>query len=651
MRLLALAGTVFLFVLGMVAPLQAQPVSSSSGDKQAQPPGAFSDLMDAIDSGSRLLIKQIQPDQERDLVENPRYNSQESPRHALMTFIEAMDLVQRGYEEVGYARAMASMPPDATREDARRLHAILLRLSPVSPAELPGPQQVERSGDTRYEFFPRGMDHQWIWDAVEVPPDAAISLVSAREGWIFSEATVDGAPDFLDAIASLPPRFEAAEEGQYFIMAFSPLLDRNGLLPWALFIGVGLIGLAAGFGFSRLLCWVAKKAQERDRPFLGTTLTGLGHSGGLVIFTFFFTVAIGFLELGPVLGGLRYAIPRFLMVVAVALLLISLIDVVAAFVKGRVSRHGGHYDKMVVTMVRRILRVFVITLIVIFVLQNLLGLNVGALLVGFGFLALALSLAAQDSVKNLFGAVSIFINRPFVIGDWIKFRGEMDTHIGVIEDIELQATKLKDLEGNLVTLPNMLFIDREVENLSARGYIRREVNIAIPYRAHADEVERALEALEEVFKDEEVLDDANAEGHDDEPHVSFFGFADSWLTIRGYHYYYMNTDDGEIQRDTERGWFSYLSHCSLVNRKIVKLFGERDIEFAFPTQTVALVPQEGEPIEWRRAADDGSGDGTDGNQPGDDGPSDDTRANSKAGRGRHEQDAPESEDAPEGEDA
>ena len=220
------------------------------------------------------------------------------------------------------------------------------------------------------------------------------------------------------------------------------------------------------------------------------------------------------------------------------------------------------------------------------------------MLIGFGFVALALSLAAQDTVKNFFGAVSVFINRPFVIGDWIIFKGEMGTHIGTVIDIQLQATKMTDFAGNLVTLPNMLFIAREVQNLSARGHIRRELNISIPYRADTKEIDRALEALRDVLNDEEVLDDAGAEGRDGEPHVSFAEFSESWLTIRAYHYYYLG-DEGQLQRETERGWFTYLNHCTLVNRKIVEVFGERDIEFAFPTQTVEMVPKQGEPVELK----------------------------------------------------
>nr|GGH92919.1 hypothetical protein GCM10011355_03540 [Aquisalinus luteolus] len=591
-----------LFCLFACAAVPAAAQSMPSGGDEpasADRPGLFADIIDAIGSGSRMLIRKIQPGEERDRVEDPRFNSQESPRDSLMTFIEAMNLVQRGYTDIGYTRALASLPQGATRQQADVLYEILLRLGPVSPAELPGSDQAAASGDTRFEYFPRGTDHAWVWQAADPPSNATVAVLRSGEGtWLISERTLDGAPLFLESIADLPPQFSSEDNGEYFIMVFSPLIERTGLFGWIAFLAVFAIGIAAGLLFKRAMAWTARKADRIDQTFLGATLRGFGNAGGLVVFTFFFTIAIGFLALGPVLQALHYEIPRFLMVVAIAFLIVSLIDVFVAFLRERVSHEKDHYDQMVITMIRRILRVLVISIVLIFVLQNILGMNVGALLVGFGFLALALSLAAQDSVKNLFGAVSVFINRPFVIGDWICFKGEMGDHIGVIEDIELQATKLTDLAGNLVTLPNMLFIDREVQNLSARGYIRRRVDVAIPYRAHADEIDRALQAMMDVFDDEEVVEDSGLEGREEKAHVSFSGFDDSWLTITGYHYYFMG-GEGEIQRDTDRGWFSYLSHCSLVNRKLVQLFGERDIEFAFPTQTVEIVPQKGEPITVR----------------------------------------------------
>ncbi len=590
LRRLSLALGVFLIVLTSAA--SAQPFSSGGGGDSGSPrrSGVLSDLMDAMDSGSRMLIEAVQPGESRDLVEDPRFNSQASPRAATMTLIEAMALVDRGHEEVGYRRAMASLPEGTAEDTATEIYQILLRLGPISPAELPGTRQIDETGDTRFILFPRSIDHRWVWEAADPAPGAQLALEQGGDGkWRFTPATVEAAPALLTSLEGLAPQYFLDGEDQYFIKVFAPLVEQTSGFEWLAFLAVCVGGIFAGLAFSKLFAWLARRAEKLEQVFLGSTLRGLGNAGGLVVVTFFLTIAIGFLELGPVLRGLRYEIPRFLMIIAVALFVISLVDVFAAYIRRRIDDGGNHYDKMVVTMIRRILRTLIIALVLLFVLQNIFGVNVGALLIGFGFIALALSLAAQDVVKNMFGAISIFINRPFVIGDWIIFKGESDEHIGTVQDIELQATKLEQLDGNLVTIPNMLFIDREVENLSARGHIRRQVKIAVPYGSDSQTIEEAIAAVWAAFTDEEVIKDALAEGRDATPHVSFSDFQDSWLGLTGYHYYFMGDETEQIQREAEgRGWFSFLDHCSLVNRKIVAEFERRGLTFAFPTQTIQL---------------------------------------------------------------
>lgn len=531
-----------------------------------------------------MLVKQIQPGEDRNLVTNPYFNSQKSPRHSLMTFVEAMKLVERGFVEVGYERAMQSLPAFASEDQADTLYQILLRIGPISATDAPGTDRVQESGDTRFQVFPRAHMHNWVWSQAEPPPNAEIALIlDETSTWRFSDESVQQADDLLDALVMLPPRFSASSQGGYFAQVFTPLFEDTSLIDWVIFIVI----LAGGFGlalaFSYGMRWVAARDVHHT---VSTTLSGVGRAGAVTLTTIAFTIALGFLNLGPVLEPLHYEIPRFLMVIAMTFLLLSVIDVLATLATVRAK--GDAYDRMLVTTIHRVLRVSVIALVIFFVLQVIFSVNVGAIFIGFGFIALALSLAAQDTVKNMFGAVSIFMNRPFVVGDWIIFKGRTTELCGVVEDIELQATKITDLSGNLITLPNMQFIDREVQNLSARGFIRREFEVAIPYRSNADELNRALDTLRDVLTSDDVKEDALLTDLDDgDPHITFFEFGESWLTLRIYHYYYFG-EEGERQRDTDRGWFTYLDHCSLVNRKIVEVFGERDIEFAFPTQTIEL---------------------------------------------------------------
>ncbi|MEM9233339.1 MAG: hypothetical protein AAGA69_03775, partial [Pseudomonadota bacterium] len=181
----------FSLLLVLPGPAGAQTLPGGSGGEEQRKPGLFSDILDAIGSGSRLLIDTIQPGEERDRVENPRFNSLESPRHTIMTFMHAMALVDRGYTETGYARALPTLPEGASTDQADQLYQVLLRLGPISPSALPGTDQIGQSGDSRFAFFPRGTEHAWVWSAVDTPPTGEIAVVLSPGGeWTFSTRTM-----------------------------------------------------------------------------------------------------------------------------------------------------------------------------------------------------------------------------------------------------------------------------------------------------------------------------------------------------------------------------------------------------------------------------------------------------------------------------
>lgn len=112
-----------------------------------------------------------------------------------------------------------------------------------------------------------------------------------------------------------------------------------------------------------------------------------------------------------------------------------------------------------------------------------------------GIAGLAVSLAAQDSIKNLFGSVTIFIDNPFSVGDRIVFSGTD----GFVEEIGFRSTRIRTLTGHLVTVPNMKFIDEAVENITARPYIRRTMNMTITYDTPPDKIEQAVQIIRDLL--------------------------------------------------------------------------------------------------------------------------------------------------------
>ena len=82
------------------------------------------------------------------------------------------------------------------------------------------------------------------------------------------------------------------------------------------------------------------------------------------------------------------------------------------------------------------------------------GYDVGAIVAGLGIGGLALALAAQDSVKNLFGGFTIFVDKPFKVKDRIKISG----FDGAVEEIGIRSTRIRTLDGRMVTIPNSKFL-------------------------------------------------------------------------------------------------------------------------------------------------------------------------------------------------
>ena len=105
---------------------------------------------------------------------------------------------------------------------------------------------------------------------------------------------------------------------------------------------------------------------------------------------------------------------------------------------------------------------FVIYVIAIFLIITELGINLNGLIAGFGITGLIVTLAAQDTAKNLFGGVVIFLDKPFVVGDWIQF----DKYEGTVEDITFRSTRIRTFENSVVNVPNSVLSNTSINNWS-----------------------------------------------------------------------------------------------------------------------------------------------------------------------------------------
>ncbi|MSU21879.1 MAG: mechanosensitive ion channel family protein [Pedosphaera sp.] len=228
-------------------------------------------------------------------------------------------------------------------------------------------------------------------------------------------------------------------------------------------------------------------------------------------------------------------------------------------------------------LIRKTTILFVVIIAVLITLQAM-GAPVGTLIGSLGVGSLALALAAQDTVANLFGAVAVFLDKPFHVGDQIK----VEAVEGVVEAIGLRSTRVRHPDGQLITVPNKTMGNAVITNISKRPNIKTTMNIGITYDTSTEKLKEALTILDTVYRQHPLTHDLV---------ISFNQFADSSLNVQVTHWF--NSTDPKM----------HLAGMQELNLEIKRRFDAAGINFAFPTRTV-LVKQDS---EWK--VDSGSRNG------------------------------------------
>lgn len=156
--------------------------------------------------------------------------------------------------------------------------------------------------------------------------------------------------------------------------------------------------------------------------------------------------------------------------------------------------------RSVVPLAAKASKIAVIIIAVIAALSEL-GYQVTSLVAGLGIGGIALALAAQKTVENLFGSVSIGVDQPFRVGDFVK----VDDLRGTVESIGLRSTRIRTLDRTLVTIPNGKLADQRIESFAERDRLHFTATIAIALDAKAAQVRAIGEKIEARLRDEKTL--------------------------------------------------------------------------------------------------------------------------------------------------
>jgi MscS family membrane protein len=254
--------------------------------------------------------------------------------------------------------------------------------------------------------------------------------------------------------------------------------------------------------------------------------------------------------------------------VAIAIIWFSirLVSIVDVQLRKWAASTESTIDDILVPLVGKTLRIFILIIGAIIVIQNLTGVKIGPLLASLGIGGLAVALAARESIANFFGTLTILFDKPFQVGQRIV----INSHDGIVDSVGFRSTRIRTLTGHLLTIPNEKLVSSAVENIGVRPHIRWLTNIGVTYDTPPDKVEKAVTIIREILADHEGM-------HADyPPRVFFNGFNDCNLNIMVVVWYH------------PPNYWDYQAWLQKICLEIMRGFEAEGIDFAFPTQTVHL---------------------------------------------------------------
>lgn len=251
-----------------------------------------------------------------------------------------------------------------------------------------------------------------------------------------------------------------------------------------------------------------------------------------------------------------------LIIISIFWIALRIIDFIAHVFAYRASLTGSKEDDQLVPFVKELVKITTITIAFFVILGYVFEINVLTLITGLGIGGIAIALAAKESLENLLGSFTIFVDKPFVVGDFVKVSGVE----GTVEKVGFRSTRIRTAEKSLVTMPNKKMIDMPLENMTVRNYRRIKFNVGLTYTTSIEEIRIITQ---------KVTDYINAHPKtSNDAIVTFENFGTSSLDLQVLYFIEM------------MDYNPYLKIKEDINFKIIEIVQQSQGDFAFPTQTV-----------------------------------------------------------------
>lgn len=390
-----------------------------------------------------------------------------------------------------------------------------------------------------------------------------IYLKKIGNNWLYSKETVESIPELYS------DTFPMLNLG---LKKYIPEYMQSRFLGMAIWKYLGLtVFILISLILYRIISWIigyflirVLRKLLNNSPVISNYIDPISHP---ISFLIVITLLSGFLPLLeiPIQFNVWIAnIVKALFPITITLIVYRSSDLIADFYSVLASKTETNVDDQLIPLVRKVIKIIIVILGLLYVL-SVLGVEITPLLAGASVGGLALALAAQDTLKNFFGSITIYTDSPFEVGDWIVFNGGE----GVVEEIRVRSTRIRTFHNSVISVPNGILADLKIDNMGRRRFRRFRTQIGLTYDTPADLIDAYVTGLRAIVKE-------HPRTKNDPYEISLNDFGPSSLNILVYIFF-----------DVEN-WSEELKARQEFILEAIRLAKELNVRFAFPTTTLHI---------------------------------------------------------------
>jgi len=389
--------------------------------------------------------------------------------------------------------------------------------------------------------------------------------------WLFDQTTIQTLPRVLQGVLHQSANSGAVNHSALPFHAklrsqIPEVLKGGFLLEYWQWIGIFLF-IVIGSLADKILSWfLARNVTKWKTKHPGferienTTLRPLG----LMAMAIIWWLGINLLGLPDEAQIILSVAIKLLVSISTVWSAFRLVDIADVMLVRKARQTETKFDDLLLPMISKTLKVFVTVIGIVFVADNL-SVDVTSLLAGLGLAGMAFALAARDLLGNFFGSITVLLDRPFHIGDWVII-GDVE---GSVEELGFRSTRIRTFYNSLITLPNAILTNTKIDNMGARRYRRLKTMLALTYDTQPEKIEAFCEGIRSLIHLHPYM-------RKDYYQVYFNQYGATSLDILVYVFW--ETPD----------WNTELRERHRFLLDILRLATQLGVEFAYPTQTLYL---------------------------------------------------------------